>query len=210
MHWQGHALNYIWELENQGRHKHIIWPTHCVLGDEIEMPQELIGQAKKYRPCREYLFKRIGEDPLGLQVHNSTRGHEIVHDIREAVIYWKDMWAQKHKVTKNVQIVDIGRVDSIYWHFQYLRHSLVAGYNISVEAYSIFKSEVENFSDPLAALNKQLVANLSITDTEVCHNLRCSLVGPVILMRIFTYLILRSTCVEKLCLTWCGAVSKTY
>jgi nicotinamidase-related amidase len=48
-----------------------------------------------------------------------------------------------------------------------IRRMIRPGYNISVEAYSIFKSEVENFSDPLAGLNHKLLANLNSGDTEV-------------------------------------------
>jgi hypothetical protein len=48
---------------------------------------------------------------------------------------------------------------------------LLSGYNVSVEAYSIFKSEVENFSDPLASLNHKLLSNLNSGDTEVTEYL---------------------------------------
>jgi hypothetical protein len=37
-----------------------------------------------------------------------------------------------------------------------------------VEEFSIFKSEVENFSDPLASLNHHVLADLNDGTTEVC------------------------------------------
>jgi hypothetical protein len=44
-----------------------------------------------------------------MHIYNSTRGHEIVHDIRDAVLYWKQMWKKVRKVSKNIEIVDNGR-----------------------------------------------------------------------------------------------------
>jgi hypothetical protein len=107
-HFTGHCLNYIWELENQGRHKHIIWPTHCLVGDEIRMPAEAVGMSKKFRPCAESHYKEIGNDPLDLHIFNSSRGHEIVSEVREALFHWQNSWKKERKVQKAVQIVDIG------------------------------------------------------------------------------------------------------
>jgi hypothetical protein len=81
-----------------------------VVGDEIEMDTEKAGQAKKYRPCKEYHYKPAEEDPLDMQIFNSTRGHEIVHPVREAVIFWKDQWKKARGVTKNIEVVDIGKL----------------------------------------------------------------------------------------------------
>jgi hypothetical protein len=79
-----------------------------VVGDDIEMEAELVGQGKKYRPCRDYHFTPVGGDTLDMHIFNSTRGHEIVHDVRDAVTFWRDMWKKERKVSKNIGIVDNG------------------------------------------------------------------------------------------------------
>jgi hypothetical protein len=48
---------------------------------------------------------------------------------------------------------------------------LLTVYPVGGSAYSIFKSEVENFSDPLASLNHKLLSNLNSGDTEVTEYL---------------------------------------
>ena len=104
------SKSYIWELENQKRHQHKIWPTHCVVGDDIEMETEKRGQAKTYRPCREYHIGHLEGDPLELHIYNSTRGHEIVHCIHDALLIWKETWKAKRDVTKNIEVIDIGMI----------------------------------------------------------------------------------------------------
>jgi hypothetical protein len=79
-----------------------------VVGDNIEMEAERVGQSKKYRPCKHYDFTLVGGDPLDIHINNSTRGHEIVHDIRDAVMAWKENWKKVKKVSKNIEIVDNG------------------------------------------------------------------------------------------------------
>jgi hypothetical protein len=77
------------------------------------MEAEKRGQAKKYRPCREFQFGHKRGDPLDLHILNSTRGHEVVHDIRDALLYWKHQWKTEREVTKNIEVIDIGMKNNL-------------------------------------------------------------------------------------------------
>lgn len=119
----------------------------------------------QYRPCSDGKYQNIGHDRLDLHVHNSTRGHETAPEIREALLFWKTQWKKERNVKKDIQVIDAGTFINSFEAACDLNK--FSGYNISVEAYSIFKSEVENFSDPHSGLNRKLLSSLNSGNTEV-------------------------------------------
>jgi hypothetical protein len=87
---------------------HKIWPTHCLVGDKLVTSAEARSVQRIYRRCVESHFKIGGQDKLNLHIENSTRGHDVIADVRDALILWKQNWRKVHKVEKSVKIVDAG------------------------------------------------------------------------------------------------------
>lgn len=95
---QKHALDYTWELELQKRHMHMVWPFHCVIGDD-----------KHVRDQGQWLD--ITKRDADFRETNATRGHEIVASLHSALEAWKQDWKTKRSVTKQVKTVDIGNTN---------------------------------------------------------------------------------------------------
>jgi nicotinamidase-related amidase len=155
---------YLWELEmGCNKHKHRIWPTHCLVGEAIETPTEMMASEYHHRHCAEHHFIDSDQNFLGDQVQKSTRGHEIDYKIRAAVRQWILHWHESKKVTKIVNFID-------------------AGQNINTESYSVFKAEVQNHNDPSTGLNHISLAAFNHPHTQIfisgealSHVVRCSL-----------------------------------
>jgi nicotinamidase-related amidase len=151
---------YLWQLAVLNKHKHRIWPTHCVVGEDVD-----VSALKEtlHRHCAETHFIDIDEHALGDQVKKSTRGHELHYKIRVALRGWIVDWKEKRKVTKTLNFID-------------------AGQNINTESYSVFKAEVQNHNDPSTGLHHMLLASLNFPNTEILiggealsHVVLCSL-----------------------------------
>jgi hypothetical protein len=59
-------------------------------------------------------------DKLNLHIVNSTRGHDIIADVRDALTLWKQNWKKVHKVEKSVKIVDVGSSITELFSFKFL------------------------------------------------------------------------------------------
>jgi ribosomal protein L16/L10AE len=98
-----HALDYIWELELQNRHKHTIWPDHCITGKEdyTEMNDGKTGTG-------DGRWLDISTRDANFRVINATRGNEVVNSLHTALEQWKLHWSTKF-VSKSAKMIDIGQ-----------------------------------------------------------------------------------------------------
>lgn len=148
-----HALDYTYELQLQRRHTHTIWPTHCVIGNHNN------------RDIKCWLD--ISNRYLNFREVNATYGHDIASSLHSAIEKWRLYW--KHKsVKKAVRLIDTGSSTAVAAANGFiLCIVLMKGYNITVERFSVFKAEAQNYSDPSTGLNKKLLHDLNSKDTEV-------------------------------------------
>lgn len=95
---KNHALDYTWELQLQGRYKHCIWPTHCLIGPELNL--------HPYGDMGGWLD--ISDRDVSFREVNSHRGQELISSIHRAIQEWQGLWKKEASVKKIVKTVDIG------------------------------------------------------------------------------------------------------
>jgi hypothetical protein len=96
-----HALDYIWELDLLNRHKHTVWPDHCIAGKENYSQTDADAR-----------WLDISTRDANFRVINASRGNEVVHSLHAAIEVWKAHWLTK-SIKKSVKTIDIGMCPSL-------------------------------------------------------------------------------------------------